>query len=177
MSAGGFTLTPASGQYRDMIRRPGGIDPERAISAAQTSVDGLREKLSVVLIDKVNQIERDTTCGLRHMSREELDDVEHIGKVIFNLAGTYGYAGLQWVAVSLLDLLSVMRERNLFCIAPVSVHAQAARLLAPGMPELPRQNIEYILAELKKVTGHLQLQKPCGPESCKCCPARPQGGL
>jgi hypothetical protein len=124
----------------------------------------------VVLAEAVARLEESASHhGLANET--STGELQKIAKIIYNLAGTYGNAELQFVAANLLDSMQAMRARGVSCTAPVEVHARAARLFASGGTRVSPAGVGAVLDQLKGMVQHLQLQQPCSSENCKRCPA------
>jgi hypothetical protein len=89
---------------------------------------------------------------------------------IYKLAGTFGFTLLQAIAASLYDMLVATAGMDLSCRALVKVHARAAKLVAPGMPEISEEEAERLLSELRNATTLVCDQtNPCRA-NCAACP-------
>ncbi len=172
MTAKARLITPPY-QLQQKLLEPGGIEKDKAVADAAAAVENLRQKLSIALAEEVARLEKSASQDGRG-DETAVGDLRKIARVIYNLAGTYRNAELQFVAANLLDSMEAMRDRGVSCTAPVEVHARAARLFAAAGDKVSPASTDAVLKQLKGMTEHLQLQRPCSPENCARCPAAPR---
>lgn len=145
------------------------ISREEALARAASHLENLRTEYVADLVKKTHLIEQLAGPGPQ-MPDEAVNELGVLAPVIFNLAGTFGYTLLQEIAASLYDALVLTASLSLNCRALVIVHARAAKLAAPGMPEIPTEEAAQLLSELRGATLAICGQeKSCGGE-CAACP-------
>lgn len=150
------------------------IDRDTAVARAEQQVESLREDYIADLARKVELIEQLAGTGPQ-IAEDALNELAVLSPVIFNLAGAFGYPLLQQIAASLYDMLVVTAGMDLSCKALVLVHARAAKLAAPGMPEISEEEAENLLRELRYATLFVSDQtKPCRAE-CSACTLHVEG--
>lgn len=135
------------------LKRPGGIERDRAIARARSGVEGLRQRFRSVLDQEVESMVLLVPGDLQDVAAQTLDDLALRAGVVFNLAGTYGFGGLQAAAASLIDLIVLMHRDSVFAAAPLLVHVMACKLLAPSAPALSREEGSQLVAQLGRVVA------------------------
>ena len=73
---------------------------------------------------------------------------------IVTLAGTFGYTTLDRVMRSMCDVTDGLLQAHLSDAAPIMVHVQSMRLMAPGSTALTPQETVKVLGELAKILKH-----------------------
>lgn len=137
----------------ECLKRPGGVERDRAIARARSGVEGLRQRFRTVLDREIEAMVLLVPADLQDVAGQALDDLAFRAGVVFNLAGTYGFAALQAAAANLLDLIVLMRRDGATASAPLLVHVMACRLLAPSAPVLSREEAVQLIAQLKRVVA------------------------
>lgn len=140
----------------ELLNRTGGLDSARAISAAAEGVEKLRASLVQALIDEVAQAEILASSATDPVTEELMMELFRNQGVIFNLAGTFGYMGLQSVAAGLSDLLAEGCRRGSCPLDAIIVHIQAARLVSPDAVPLHETKRVALLSRLAKVRFHVE---------------------
>jgi hypothetical protein len=96
-------------------------------------------------------------------SRSSLSDADlgailrHADQVV-TLAGTFVYECLDVATRSLCDLADGMLRTGIHDPAPIRVHVQAIRLMAPGAAVLSPEEARKVLDELAKVLKHFNFE-------------------
>jgi hypothetical protein len=139
----------------ELAARPGGISRSDAIAGAQKCIESLRAEGDEILGRSLTELETIVygTKG-KDLSQEEVLKVLRLADQLVTLSGTFGYTALDTVVRSLCDLTDGMLNTNRGDFAPIAVHVQSMRLLAPGSPTLPEGGVEKISEELAKVLSH-----------------------
>ena len=145
------------------------IGMAQAVEQAERHVESLRESYVADLAGKIELIERLAGPGPK-VPEEALSQLSILAPVIYNLAGTFGYTLLQHVAASLYDMLIATAGKEINCRALVLIHARAARLAAPRMPEIPEEEAENLLRELRYATLYVCEQTKLCHDECSICP-------
>ena len=76
---------------------------------------------------------------------------------IVTLAGTFGYQSLDLATRSLCDVTDGLLGAGIDDVAPIAVHVQAMRLMAPGAPALSPPETANVLGELARILTHFEL--------------------
>jgi hypothetical protein len=138
-----------------LAKEAGGRLREDAIAAAETRVETLRDDgvngIAAALIE-IESVVKASVNG--NLSREQFMVIQGMADRIITLSGTFGFKRLDIVARSLADLTNLLLTSGTGPVAPVLVHARAARLFAPKADPLPEEAAQLMLAELKKVREH-----------------------
>ncbi len=141
----------------ELLEQPGGVDRDAAIAEATRAIETLREDCSEAIGQSIRAIEdvlaRKKQGRLPAGATREI--LSHADRIV-TLAGTYGLTNLDAVARALCDLIAFLESAGLNTAAPVAVHVQALRLVAPGAAPLPPEEIGHMLAELAKVLAHFR---------------------
>jgi hypothetical protein len=156
-------------RLRNLLNRPGGVQKDAAVAKAQDGVESLRGTLVDSISDEILAIERIVEAANADLPVPTLTVISRHANAIYNLAGTYGYSMLKAVTTSLIDLVNLMADQNNGCPDPIIVHLRAAKLVAPGMPPLPRQDADMLLIQLRKVVSRFERHTPCDGMDCAAC--------
>jgi len=135
----------------ELAARDGGVTRAMAIESAMQSIDSMRPQADAEIESSISAIESVAAEQRRGLSEEGLRAILRYGDQIVTLAGTFGYEALDHATKSLCDLADGMLRAGMRDIAPVLVHVQTIRLMAPGGPTLQTTDTEMMLEELAKV--------------------------
>ena len=138
-----------------LLNSDGGVTREQAVSAARRNVDGLADSLLPALYDEISQLEMLVDSAPELLSEDFIREVFQRQSVIYNLAGTFGCAGLQQISGSLGDLLADMIEFYIRPKEPVRVHVMAARMFGAGMPPVLEEAQAILFNHLASVRRFL----------------------
>jgi len=148
-------VTPVPNRLGTLLRKPGGISRDMALAAAGHNVERLREEFVGAIPGEIAALEELlAACGAGNVSPDILDAMLRRAGQILTLSGTYGYDPLDTVVKRFCDLAIGMIEKKIGDAAPVGVHLRAMRLVCPGAPELPPDEIADMLAGLSRVHAH-----------------------
>lgn len=117
-----------------LLKSQGDVTREQALAAARSNVEGLADDLLPVLHAEIDKLEALVASAPDSISESFIREVFDRQSIIFNLAGTFGCAGLRHISESLGDLLADMIELDIRRVEPIYVHVRAARMFRPGMP-------------------------------------------
>jgi len=134
----------------ELAARDGGITRAMALESAMESIGSMRPQADAEIENSIKAIE-DAVAGQRQVPEEGLRAILRYGDQIVTLAGTFGYEALDHAAKSLCDLADGMLRTGMHDAAPVVVHIQTIRLMAPGGTALEPTHTEKMLEELAKV--------------------------
>jgi len=139
----------------ELAARPGGISRSDAIEGAQKSIESLRDQGDATILKSLGELET-IAYGARggQLSETDMHRTLRLADQIVTLAGTFGYAALDRVVRSLCDLTDGLIRANLRDSAPIAVHVQSMRLVAPGGRAWSDAENDKILSELSKVLAH-----------------------
>lgn len=152
----------------ELLKRPGGVPRDRAISAAMRGIESLRPGMLQALADEVAEVEQIAASFADPLSADEIMELLRREDVIFNLAGTYGYAELRAVAAGLGDLLVEGYLTGNCPQTPVIVHVQAARMFAPHAAPMAESEGATLLGRLAKVRSHVRQSDMRAPREASC---------
>jgi hypothetical protein len=142
-------------QLAKLAKQPGGRLRDEAIAAAETRVETLRGDGVDGIEAAIAEIEAVAKASANgQLSTKQFMIIQELADRIITLSGTFGFKRLDIVARSLADLTNLLLASGTGPVAPVLVHARAARLFAPKADPLPEEGAQKILAELKKVLEH-----------------------
>jgi hypothetical protein len=139
----------------EMAAQLGGIARDEAIAGAKESVELLREEGDTEINRSIGAIEA-IVAGSDRRSLQEADmrKILQLADQIVTLAGTFGYTALDKVMRSLCDVTDGLLQARLTDAAPIIVHVQSMRLMAPGSTALSPQQTAKVLGELAKILTH-----------------------
>lgn len=143
-------------RFSEMVARAGGITRGAAVDGALLELENMRAESYAVIEKSVATIEAvaykpEKRGQVSHGEMREL--LCHADQVV-TLAGTFGYVSLDKAAKSMCDVIDGMMTADLHDAAPILVHVQALRLMAPGGMNLGEQETQKILSELNKILLH-----------------------
>jgi hypothetical protein len=140
----------------EMVKRAGGISREDAVEGAVQQMESLRGESDDVIEATIATLEAIGHAALKkgQCSREQMLEILQHGDQLVTLAGTFGYGPLGNASRSLCDMTDGMMRAGSRDIAPILVHVQAIRMMAPRSATLPPEAVEKVLAELTRVLTH-----------------------
>lgn len=139
----------------ELVARPGGIPRDIAIEGAVAAIQELRgesDKMIMLLIGAIEELIAGSKKG--QMSEHDMIQVLKYADQIVTLSGTFGYQFLDVAVKSLCDVTDGLVRSNLRDVAPIAVHIQSMRLLAPGVNSLTPEQAGKVLTELAKILTH-----------------------
>jgi hypothetical protein len=139
----------------ELAAQLGGIARDEAIAGARESVELLREEGDTEINRSIGAIEA-IVAGSDRRSLQETDmrKILQLADQIVTLAGTFGYTALDKVMRSMCDVTDGLLQARLTDAAPIIVHVQSMRLMAPGSVALTPQETAKVLGELAKILTH-----------------------
>jgi DNA topoisomerase VI subunit B len=139
----------------EAVARSGGVYRDQAVAAAMESLEEMRAQgeaeIAVIMGDIETIVKRAGRVGI---DETDMRKILHHGDQLVTLAGTFGFESLDKVMRSMCDVADGLLRAELTDAAPIIVHAQSMRLMAPGGAALSPIEIEHILAELAKIKKH-----------------------
>ncbi len=141
----------------ELVARNGGVTREHAVEEAKKSIEGLRDLALETIEAALKEIEAAVYGAKRRKldskaMREILIQADHI----VTMTATFGLETLECATKSLCDVVDGMMTRGSDDAAPIMVHVQTMRLLAPGSAPLNEEQSQCVLSELTKVREHFQ---------------------
>lgn len=139
----------------ELVARNGGVTRDHAVEEAKKSIEGLRDLALETIESALKEIEA-TVYGAKRKKleaakmREILMQADHI----VTMTGTFGLETLEAATKSLCDVVDGLMTRGSDDAAPIMVHVQTMRLLAPGSTALNEEQVQHLLGELTKVRTH-----------------------
>ena len=142
-------------RIEELVRRPGGVSREQALTKATAAVASLREESiadvakSIATIGKF--VENGRTTPLNRSQMRTI--LWHCDRIIV-LAGTYDLEFLAGVAMRFCDLLGRFVETGEGDLEAVAVFLRSLRLAAPPSPPLDEHHKDEVLRELSRILIH-----------------------
>ncbi|MGD0189146.1 MAG: hypothetical protein ABSD74_00225 [Rhizomicrobium sp.] len=146
-----FPLT----KLAEAAARGGGVYRDEAIAGAMESLEAMRgegEAEIAVIMENIESIVK--RAGRVGIDETDMRKILHHGDQLVTLAGTFGFESLDKVMRSMCDVADGLLRAELTDAAPIIVHAQSMRLMAPGSAMLSQVEIDRILSELAKIKKH-----------------------
>jgi hypothetical protein len=155
----------------ELVSRGGGITRELAVEEAKKSVEDLRDLALETIEQAIGAIEAIAYSAKRNrMDKVDMKEVLIKADHLVTITATFGLRALEDVLKSLCDVTDGLLALSSNDAAPIVVHVQAMRLLAPDSPPLDTEQSKRVLAELSKVREHFHFapltisgQSNCGP--------------
>jgi hypothetical protein len=133
----------------------GGIARDDAIAGALESIESMRTQGDAEITRAMMTIESVLAAAMpRGLSGPDMQKILLNADLVITLAGTFGYASLDKVMRSMCDVTDGLFQSGQYDIAPILVHAQSMRLMAPGTTTLSPEETVKVLAELAKILKH-----------------------
>ena len=132
---------------------------DAAVEGAMKSIDSMRAASDETILSSVTAIEAIVYAphSANRLSAAEMGTILRYADQIVTLAGTFGYQSLDMATRSLCDITDGLLGTGIDHIAPIAVHVQAIRLMAPGGPSLSGAETAKVLDELAKILTHFEL--------------------
>jgi hypothetical protein len=142
-------------RFSELAARKGGVVREIAVEEALNSIEASRGESDAVIETSIAAIEAIAYPADGKLSAPQMREILRLADQIVTLAGLFRYHDLDTAARSLCDLTDGLLNAGLSDAAPVIVHAQALRLMAPGSALLATpQEAKRILDGLKRILDH-----------------------
>lgn len=146
-----------------LVERAGGVARDAAVEGAMASVESLRGEGDEAIMRLMAAIETAMTDARgAKLPSDKIRGILQNADQLVTLAGTFGYESLAKVMRSLCDVADGLIRTGLQDAAPIAVHVQSMRLLAPGSAALSPAAIGTMLAELSKVLTHYKFGSLAG---------------
>jgi len=155
----------------ELVARGGGVTREQAVEDAKKSVENLRDLALETIESAIRAIEA-IAYSAKHnrLDGAAMKEVLIKADQLVTITATFGLDGLESVVKSLCDVTDGLLALGSNDAAPIIVHVQAMRLLAPGSASLDAEQSQRVLSELTKVREHFHFaplsvgaQSECGP--------------
>jgi len=140
-------------RFVELAARDGGITRDAAVEQALESIESCRAKSDEVIEESIAAIE--SVVYAPHV-RDRLSEFEmravlrHADQIV-TLAGMFCYEWLDIATRYLCDITDGLLSAGMSDAAPIVVHVQALRMMAPSAAVLAPDEADKVLAELKKV--------------------------
>jgi hypothetical protein len=155
MSAGSKKTFFPKTRLSQLAARPGGVTRDQAIANAAEAMEEMREECTGAIETAIAALEAILYAARGRLSEEQMKDILRHADRVVTLAGTFGYGLLDTAVRSLCDVTDGMLPAQACDVAPIAVHVQAMRLMAPGSAKLSEAEAGHVLGELSKVRAHL----------------------
>lgn len=153
-------IIPVKNRLGQLLRKPGGIARDEAISAATSNVESLRGRFIKAIPVEISALEGILRAtGRENISKDELDAMLQRAGRLLTLSGTFGFALLDDVVKRFCDLAVGMIEKDIESTAPVAVHLRAMRLVCPGGIGMTEADANSMLTNLERVHAHLGITR------------------
>jgi hypothetical protein len=139
----------------ELVARGGGKTREQAVEEAKKSIEGLRDLAFETIENTLRAIET-IAYGAKHaqLSGADMKEILSLADRVVTMSATFDQNVLEGVVKSLCDVTDGLLSRGSTDAAPILVHVQAMRLMAPGSAVLTAEQSQHVLAELTKVRAH-----------------------
>jgi hypothetical protein len=138
----------------EKVMAGGGVTRDDGVAAAIANVQSISAEGDAVMVTSIQAIEKIVIGSGGKLETGALNDILTHGDQVITLAGTFGYDYLDRATRSMCDTIECLLAQNASDVAPVAVHADAMRLLAPGKGGPKGEAAEGVLAELTRVLAH-----------------------
>ena len=140
----------------ELAQRAGGISRDDAVAGAMQQMESSRGESDDVIETTIAALEAIglTARRKRLCSRAQLLEILQHGDQLVTLAGMFAYGPLGIASRSLCDMADGMMHAGSHDIAPILVHMQAIRMMAPRSAKLAPEEVDKVLAELARVLAH-----------------------
>jgi hypothetical protein len=147
-------------RFVELATRQGGIARDMAIGGALKNIESARAESDETMLKSIAAIEEIAYApgALKGINPEDMRAVLRLADQIVTLAGMFCYDNLDMATRSLCDLVDGMLNAGVNDAAPVIVHAKALRLMAPGSPSIPDDEIQKVLSGLERVLSHYHFE-------------------
>ena len=141
----------------ELLRRPGGIDREQAITVALEHVESLRDEYVKAIPGEIEALETIVAgVGSKKISACKIQELLDCADRLLVLSGTFGYPMLDAVVKSFCDLGIVMIEKGITSVEPLKVHLRAMWLVCPVSSKVADVEAKNVLNELSKIHEHFK---------------------
>lgn len=148
------TYFPQS-RLSELAARSGGIARDEAVAGALESVELMRGESDEEIGRSMATIEAIVAASNgKSLHADDMRKILQCADQIVTLAGTFGYTALDKAMRSMCDITDGLLQARLSDAAPIVVHAQAMRLMAPGCTALSPGETAKMLDELAKILRH-----------------------
>jgi hypothetical protein len=159
MSGTGTCITiRVKNRLGELLRRPGGVAKEEAVTDALQRIESLREEYVKAIPNEIELLEAilaDTRHG--RISSREICKLLNCADRLLVLSGTFGYPLLDAVVKSFCDLGAGMIEKNITSVDALLVHLRAMRLVCPGQSSATEEEAKDVLNELSKIHAYFRV--------------------
>jgi len=142
-------------RFAELAARAGGVVRETAVEEALNNIEASRDESDAVIESSIAAIEAIAYSAGAELPAPQMREILRFADQIVTLAGLFRYHDLDAAARSLCDLTDGLLNAGLSDSAPVIVHAQALRLMAPGAAMLTApEEAQRILDGLRRILDY-----------------------
>ena len=143
-------------RFVELAARDGGITQDAAVKSALQSIESKRAESDDVIVKSIVAIESIVYApnATDRLSEREMRSILRHADQIVTLAGMFCYEWLDLVTRSLCDVTDGLLSAGMSDAAPVTVHVQALRMVAPGAAALAPDEADRVFEGLRKVQAH-----------------------
>lgn len=140
----------------ELVGRFGGISRQDAIDQARKELAGMRAESDDVIEGSIKALEAVvfTPAERSRYSDAQLVEILKLCDQIVTLAGTFEYSALDQTTRSLCDIADGLLRTKRPDVASIVVHMRAMRMVNPKAPPLGEEQVQTMLAELRKILAH-----------------------
>lgn len=140
----------------ELVGRFGGVSRSDAIDQARKELAGMRSESDDVIEGSIKALEAVvfTPAERNRYSDAQLVEILRLCDQIVTLAGTFEYTALDQTTRSLCDIADGLLRTKRQDVASVTVHMRAMRMVNPKAPPLSEDQVQTMLAELRKILAH-----------------------
>lgn len=153
--------TRVKNRLGELLRRPGGVGREQALTEADVNVESLRAEYIKAIPGEIEALET-IMAGVEsgEISAGEIQKLLDYADRLLVLSGTFGYPLLDAVVKSFCDLGMAMVAEKITSVAGLNVHLRAMRLVCPDAAAIDEAEGENVLNELAKIHAHFKPARP-----------------
>jgi hypothetical protein len=141
----------------ELLRRPGGIHKEQAVTAAMEHIESLRDEYTKVIPSEIEALETIIAgTGPDGISAGEVLKLLNGAERLLVLSGTFGYPRLEAVVKSFCDFGIEMVERRITDVESLKVHLRAMWLFRTEASKVSEADAKNVLNELSKIHTHFK---------------------
>ncbi len=152
----------------NLLKAPGGISREGAVTEAKRGIETLRDTSAEVLRTLIAEMEDIVAAGSAERSSKfssaQMAKLLDRAESVINYAALFGYTDLNSVTASLCELIVVMLDCDISSVGPIAVHVQAMRLVGPDAGETAPGELQTMHVQLRRILEHL-LEQPRTPRT------------
>lgn len=140
----------------ELVGRFGGVSRDEAIAQAKKELAAARSEGNEVIEGSIKALETIVFAPAERnrYSESQLKQILVLCDQVVTLAGTFDYVALDQTTRSLCDVADGLLRTKRTDIASIHVHMRAMQMVNPKAPPLGEEQINMMLAELRKILAH-----------------------